>query len=219
MPTCLDDCNTTTRHQTCPSTERKPLIGTIKHLKVSVQHVLFRVWVIHEEKVGTSTRDGTTNTTGKILTLLVCVPPPCRFTVDSQRHGGEYFFICIGCDQVSNLPPEIYRQVCGVRHHHDLLIRVTTKEPRGVEDRDQLRLAMTWWHVNTYTVLVPLLDIHQHICKDAVVPPHDIVRVHLLTERQQVIERCLIRLASRQLVHHLVDLLHFFRGQVIQSLK
>ncbi len=73
------------------------------------------------------------------------------------------------------LAPKIYREIGSMGHHHNFLIRVTSQEPRREKDRDQLRLTMTWGDINTYTILIPSLNAHEHITQHTVMFANNII--------------------------------------------
>ena len=49
MPTGLNNSHATTRHQTCTGTVGEPLVSLLEDLEVPVNHILFRVGIIHKK--------------------------------------------------------------------------------------------------------------------------------------------------------------------------
>ena len=135
MPTSLDYGNPTARHKASTCAEGEPLVCFVEHREVSVNNILLRMRIINKEQISAASRKGRPNTTRKILTSKVCVPPPSRLTVHCQRNFWKYFPVFCSSYQVTHLPTKINREVRGVGHHHNLFTGVTPKEPRWVEYR------------------------------------------------------------------------------------
>ena len=187
VPARLNNCHTTTGHQTGTGTVCEPLVRLVEDLEVAVQHVLFGVWVVNQQEVSTATRNGTANTASEILAAHVRVPASCGLGVSRKADCWENLTVCLGVDDVSHLPTEVHREVCGVGHHHDLLVWVSADEPRWEVDRHKLALAVARRDVHAQAVFLTLGDLHQQVSQDAVVFTHLVVGLHVLAELDQVV--------------------------------
>ena len=119
--------------------------------------------VINKKKIGTTTSDRRPDTTCVVFSSNIRIPPTGRLRIHCEGHGWEDSPIRIGGDKITYFTPKIYREIGSMGHHHNFLIRVTPQEPRGEEDRNQLRLTMPRGYVNTYTVFLTLRNVHKHI--------------------------------------------------------
>ena len=78
MPSCVHHGHAAPRHQTRPGTEGEPLVGFVKSREVSVQNVLFGVWIVDKQQVSTAAREGRTHASGVKLARCGRIPPPSR---------------------------------------------------------------------------------------------------------------------------------------------
>ena len=219
MPTSLNYCNPTARHKASTGTEGEPLVCFFKHREVSVNNILLRMRVINKQKISTTSRKCRPNTTRIIFSSKVCIPPPRRLTVHRQRHLRKYFFVVVYRYQVSNLTSEVHSEIGSVGHHHNLLTGVTPQEPRREKDTHKLRFTVSGWDIDTYTVFITLLNVHQHICEDAVVLANLIIWLHPFTKLYEVIFGIVVTLPVRQLIDHLINLCDLFRTKLIKVVQ
>jgi len=158
-----------------------------------------------KQQVRTAPGDGRADTGGVVLPPCVRVPAPSRLGVGSERHGGENLPISLGVDQVTHLPAEIDGQIGGVRHHHYLLVRVFSKKPSRKINGNKLGFTMTGWHINANPVFFPSGDFHQQVSQHPVVFSDLIIRLHVLTEGDQVVLTPPCELPCGQSVRNLQD--------------
>ena len=119
--------------QTLTRSRRIPLIRLL-HRRLT-HRILLRMRVVNYQKVRTTPRHRTTNTSSKILPTLVRLPPTSSLTVRRQHRVRENLLVRLRIHQVTYLPTKPHSQLTRVRRLNDLGRRLAAHEPRQKEIR------------------------------------------------------------------------------------
>ena len=94
--------------------------------------------IVDKQEISTTASQSRTDTTGEVLATHVCVPSSGGLAVNGKCDCWEDLFVSVIIDDVPDFAAKVHGEVCGVGHHQNLLIRVSTYEPCGEVYRDKL---------------------------------------------------------------------------------
>jgi hypothetical protein len=112
------------------------------------QRVLFRVRVVNDKQVRTTTSDCSAHTSSKVFAAFVSTPFARTFVVLLEAGSRKDVPVMRVVDQIPHLaakPNSQFRVVGGL---NDLELRVSAQKPRWHEVAGELRLGMTRRHVD-----------------------------------------------------------------------
>ena len=145
VPPCLDQNDSTTRHQA--RIERRAI--PIPHqftaaLAVGLLTILERV--INQRNVSTAPCNCRAHTSGNVSPAVVRVHPVGRLAIRCQRHAAEHLAKLRFGDDVANIPPEVIGKVAVVTRRDNLPLRIAPQTPRREPLASQLRFAVPRRH-------------------------------------------------------------------------